>query len=373
MTSHSCLRLFRLAEGGVSCGADGLFIGGRPMLLRTSAQDGGGWALRPIGECDEALSGVYGLPVDSAPKRAGFATVARALDRGDLALAATAAVLLRFPDPPTLTKDAATRGSVELAAQLAREGLLKIDWDSSRHPRLGAPPNPGWFAQTDASSPPAIRDEPAATRGPTATAIRIETRARSPAESGETGSAAVEGAQALDWPRLLAAVRGALKDAGKVAIKTGRFALWSEPALKIAIEAAIETLSSTSLMPNEQRTIDQTNASFDPPKTLDELSQRPTRFPLGYERHHIVEQNPANLRKSPVVTLVVKFGRAALEDPNNIVWIPRTKHELITGFYNGKGLDDPPGRIRRRSIGEMSFADQYRTGLAAMQLFGVLQ
>ena len=91
-------------------------------------------------------------------KQGGLEAVARALDRGNLALASIGAVLLRFPDPPALTKDAPPRGSAELAAQLAAEGLLKADWDSSKHPRVGAPPNPGWFAATDAPSPPATRE-----------------------------------------------------------------------------------------------------------------------------------------------------------------------------------------------------------------------
>ena len=357
MTVHSNFRMFRLAEGGVSCGADGLSVGGRPMLVRTRLEDGGAWAPRPLAECDEVLSGIYGLPIDSVAKRAGFATVARALDRGDLALASIASVLLRFPDPPALAKDGPLRGSAELAAQLAAERLLKSDWDSSKHPRFGEAPNPGWFATAGAPAPAATTGRGAASR--LDPAERLVDLADEPS--------------AGDWQRILAAVRGALKDAGKAAISSGRFALWSNPELKLAIEVAVETLSSTPLMPNEQRTIDQTNASFDPPKSLNELREQPARFPLGYERHHIVEQNPANLIKSPLAAFVAKFGRAALEDPTNIVWVPRTRHELITGFYNGKDVNDPAGRIRRRLISEMSFDDQYRTGLAAMQLFGVLE
>ena len=339
MPLHANLRFFRLAEGGVTCGPDGLFIGGAPMLGRRQSSDGGGWSPRPVSERDEALAEVYGLPVDSAAKQGRLESVAKALDRGDLALASIGAILLRFPDPPALTKDAPLRGSAELAAQLAAEGLLKADWDSSKHPRLGAPPNPGWFAATDAPSPPARRETVSA--DPKAAADDWATNGATQSDAQEASSSAPSGygggapAGSWTWPRVLTAVREALKEAGEVAIKTGRFAIWGDPLAKIAVEAAIEFLSATPAGPDEQRTIDQTNASFDPPKTLEELRRRPVLFALGYERHHIVEQNPANLAKSPVAGPILKFGRAALEDPRNIVWIPRTKHELITGFYNG--------------------------------------
>ena len=284
---------------------------------------------------------------------------------------------MRLPDPPELTKDSPPRGSAELAAQLAAEGLLKADWDSSKHPRLGEPPNPGWFAATDAASPPATRET--TSTNPKAVVDDWATNAATQSDVEEASSDAPIGyggdaqAGSWTWPRVLTAARATLKEAGKAAIKTGRFALWSDPLAKIAVEVAIEFLSASPACPDELRTIDQTNASFDPPKTLDELRRRPILFALGYERHHIVEQNPANLAKSPVAQAILKFGRAALEDPRNIVWIPRTRHELITGFYNGKDLNDPAGRIRRRLIGEMNLEDQYQTGLEAMQLFGVLQ
>ncbi|MGA2493604.1 MAG: hypothetical protein ABSF67_11700 [Roseiarcus sp.] len=377
MQLHPNLRFFRLADGGVTCGPDGLFVGGAPMLRRAQSNDGGGWTPRSVAERDEALGEVYGLPIDSAAKQGRLAAVARALDRGDLALASMGAVLLRFPDPPALSKDAPPRGSAELAAQLAAEGLLKADWDSSKHPRLGGPPNPGWFAATDAPSPPATRDREAV--GPEAVGDARAAGAEAPTDAETAESEAPEDAAGdaqtgfWTWRRVLTAVRDALKSAGEDAVKTGRFVLWGDLALKLAIEVAIETLSSTPASPDEQRTIDQTDASFDPPKTLDELRHRPTRFRLGYERHHIVEQNPANLAKSPLAAIAEKFGRAALEDPRNIVWIPRTKHELITGYFNGKDQDDPAGRIRRRVVGEMDFEDQFQAGLGAMRLFGVLQ
>src|ERR1700683_1098600 len=50
------------------------------------------------------------------------------------------------------------------------------------------------------------------------------------------------------------------------------------------------------------RTGERSNmAAFQPPKTLDELQQVPAENILGYEQHHIVNQNPANLAKNVFV------------------------------------------------------------------------
>ena len=124
------IHFFRLSEGGVRCGADGLHVGSTQLLRRAAS---GGWEVRPRLEVEAELTALYGLPIDRSGKRGGLATAAGALERDDAALAAIAAVLIGFPDPPGLAKDAPARGSVELAAQLFASGLLK-DWDPAQHP-----------------------------------------------------------------------------------------------------------------------------------------------------------------------------------------------------------------------------------------------
>lgn len=105
------------------------------------------WFVRSAIELDDELTARYGLPIDAAAKAGGMATVARALDRGDLALAGIAAVLLQLPDPPPLEKGApAADDWTGLAVELVASGLLKGDWDPVKHPRTGEKPNPGWFA-----------------------------------------------------------------------------------------------------------------------------------------------------------------------------------------------------------------------------------
>jgi len=131
----------------------------------------------------------------------------------------------------------------------------------------------------------------------------------------------------------------------------------------------VQKLGPSELNDGEQRAIEQTNAFFDPPKTLEALQTPPKQNALGYERHHIVEQNDDNVEKD----VVVKFGRDAIDDPGNLVWVPRLKHELITGYYNGTDDDDPQERNRRDVIGEDDFETQREEGLAALRKFGVLQ
>ncbi len=331
------MRMFRLSEEGVRCGEDGFLIGSAPMLVRGPRAGGGqGWMARPNEELSCELSACYGLPIDIASKSDGLAGVARALDRGEIALAQIAAVLLGFPDPPSLAKDAPARRSFELATQLLWSALLKGDWDPAKHPRTGARPNRAWFAATGSES------APAAPR-----------------------------AGAVSWS-VWRTAREYVRTAAEAIAERWSLAAWSDPILE-AIEVTLQVVKPTELNRGEQQLTDQLRASLDPPKTLDELRMPPTHDVLRYEQHHIVEQNPDNVAKAPDDVDLEKFGRAMIDDPSNIVWVPRLKHELITAYYNSNVGGDPPVGLRRKVIGAMDFASQYRAGLAALQMFGVLQ
>ena len=112
-------RFFRLNVGGLHCDERGLFIGGAPLLERSSRSGGReGWTPRPATALNRDLAACYGLPVDASAKHRGLTVVARALGRNDLALAQIAALLLQFPDPPSLTKDSSAQGAAALARQL---------------------------------------------------------------------------------------------------------------------------------------------------------------------------------------------------------------------------------------------------------------
>ena len=64
---------------------------------------------------------------------------------------------------------------------------------------------------------------------------------------------------------------------------------------------------------------------------------------------------------------VEKFGRAAIDDPSNIVWVPRLKHELISAFYNSADNFDQGRRLRRLIVNELDYDSQYAAGLKALQ------
>lgn len=339
------LRFFRPSERGVQCGEDGLFVGSTPMLRRSPRVGGGeSWAVRPSDELDHDLSDGYGLPIDTGAKRDGLAGVARALERGEMALAKIAALLLRFPNPPSLAKGAPARGSVELAAQLFESGLLK-DWDSSQHPRLGGPPNRGWFAPKPMDAVPAGSREAPSGRSLMRESFRAGLRLG----------------------------RTLIRNAAEASVSLGELALRLAPKLAGPLETIVDILDSSELNRGEQQVLDQLRSSLDPPKTLEELQEPPTQNVLGYEQHHIVEQTPGNVAKSPAVEELEKFGREVIDDPSNIVWVPRLTHELISNFCSSEDLSDPTGRTHRQVIDALDYASQRAAGLDALRRYGVMQ
>lgn len=140
-------RVFHLSEDGFACDRAGLRVGGVGLLEPDPAK-ASGWRVRPNGGLNLELSLRCRLPVDVVGKSGALASVARALERDDLAIAQIGALLLQFPDPPALAKVLGADKAWELAAQLSASGLLKADWDESKHPHDGTPPNPGLFAPT---------------------------------------------------------------------------------------------------------------------------------------------------------------------------------------------------------------------------------
>lgn len=76
----------------------------------------------------------------------GLATVARALNRGDLLHAQIATLHLQIPDPTPLTKTPrSAQELLGLARELKASGLLKAGWDPTKHPRwpAGSPDSTG--------------------------------------------------------------------------------------------------------------------------------------------------------------------------------------------------------------------------------------
>jgi hypothetical protein len=139
-------RLSPLGKGGVSCDEGGAFVGAAPMLARTRQNGRDEWRPRDCDDLSKEMSRQFGLPVDMSSKRGGLKAIANALNEGDIARAQIATLLLRIPNPPSLSKGALSRQEmIKLAGELHWGGLLKADWDPDQHPRwpAGAPDSQG--------------------------------------------------------------------------------------------------------------------------------------------------------------------------------------------------------------------------------------
>ncbi len=86
---------------GVSCDADGAFIGDIPLLKRAGAD--GEWEPRECAELSERISAEFGLPIDMTSKIGGLHVISRALNEDNLARAQVATVLLGIPEPPPMS------------------------------------------------------------------------------------------------------------------------------------------------------------------------------------------------------------------------------------------------------------------------------
>jgi hypothetical protein len=392
-------RFFRLNVDGVRCDERGLFVGGAPMLEH-SARPGGreGWTPRPAAELNCDLEACYDFPVDASAKQGGLAVVARALERDDLALAQIAALLLRFPDPPSLTKDSSAQGAAALARQLIDCGLLKTDWDSAKHPRTGEPPNPGWFApkddedvqvaENDAEPRPTMTDapskpiwvEPAESEGAPPASTREPPSPAGPPEPEPSAEAKPERPFAEESPRdVMKALRALLKAGIFPLVEAGLAVDWLDSKIQDLIDEATAKLNWLTLCSPQNMILMALRARADaeackgPPKTLTELQTPPTENASGYDQHHLVQQNPSNVVKSPGDVQIDKFGRNALDAPSNLVWLPRSKHQLITDYYNSVDPNDALGRLRRQVVADMDFEAQREEALATLRRFGVLQ
>ena len=333
-------RVFRLTAGGVICDRRGASVAGVALLERESKRR---WRVRPVEALNRDLRHAYRLPVDVGGKLAGLTVVADALQRGEIAKAQIATLLLQFPDPPPVAKEACSGDDLRrMAGELVASGLLKDQDFEDKHPRIGTPPNRVWFAPKPGPSEPAASSDPR--------------RA---------------------WPssEINKAIRRWVAEAADELIASGEKRLIFTLPVADAIAAFVQGLGLGELNTGEQRILDQLYANFDTPKTLEELRAPPTDNDLGYEQHHVVGQNPDNVAKQDLrfAHVLEKFGRDKLDDPDNIVWVPRLKHEEITAYYNSEDDQDPARRVRWKVINGLAFAGQWGAGLAILRKFGVLQ
>jgi A nuclease family of the HNH/ENDO VII superfamily with conserved AHH len=131
---------------GVSCDANGAFIGDVPLLKRSIVNGRERWEPRECVELSKAIGASFGLPIDLSSKMGGIRAIANALNEGDVARAQIATVLLRIPDQPVLSKGVHDPAElIDFVRELQWSGLLKADWDPDEHPRwpAGAPDSQG--------------------------------------------------------------------------------------------------------------------------------------------------------------------------------------------------------------------------------------
>jgi hypothetical protein len=105
---------------------------------------------------------------------------------------------------------------------------------------------------------------------------------------------------------------------------------------------------------------------LDPPKTLEELHQAVNVDRPGTQKHHIVEQGPAEKEG---------FLRSQIDAPDNLVRIPKQKHQEISDWYSRKNVEDArfDGQSPRDWLRNRSWAERREFGLKVLEDFGVLK
>lgn len=66
------------------------------------------------------------------------------------------------------------------------------------------------------------------------------------------------------------------------------------------------------------------------------------------------------------------FSRSQIDDPSNLVSIPRLKHYQITGWYSAKS-DAFGGLSPREYLSDKRWEERRRVGLDALVKFGILK
>lgn len=128
----------------------------------------------------------------------------------------------------------------------------------------------------------------------------------------------------------------------------------------LAADVYSVTVSNVEWLKDRQ---DLIQAARDEPKTYEELQAGVDQSRPGYDRHHVVEQTWAEY---------FGFSRSQIDDPSNLVSIPRLRHYQITGWY-GKKNDQFGGLTPREYSSDKSWDERMRVGREAMILFKVLK
>jgi hypothetical protein len=111
------------------------------------------------------------------------------------------------------------------------------------------------------------------------------------------------------------------------------------------------------------RWVHEIHADADEPKDLEELLDNASRPRLGYQLHHIVEQQSA---------YDDGFSKDRVDGADNIVRIPTLKHYEINGWYSRRNPDFG-NKSPREYLRGKSWDARVEFGLKALRKFGVLR
>jgi hypothetical protein len=137
-------------------------------------------------------------------------------------------------------------------------------------------------------------------------------------------------------------------------------------SLRLILPAAarlsvIGTIISGAVWLREYR--DEILTDLDPPKTLRELNDAVEIPRSGTQRHHVVEQGPAEQDG---------FSRSEIDAPDNLVRIPKQKHQRISDWYSTKSVAYG-GMTPRDWLRGKSWEERRSLGIQKLIDFGVLK
>jgi hypothetical protein len=146
-------------------------------------------------------------------------------------------------------------------------------------------------------------------------------------------------------------------------------ARWIEKATRLggAVGTFLTVLEAASWFDEEQRA--SIESYQDPPKTREELHAAVSdKSERGYHDHHIIEQSAEKGGE--------KYGidNELINAPENIVRIPRWKHQDISDWYSTKRRDSKfNGLTPREYLRDKTVEERIAIGLEALREFKVLK
>ena len=329
---------------GLDFDADGPKIDGAHLLAKSSQ----GFVPRAREKLDEILRKRVEGPFESKHMHERLAAIARAMNAGDIALAAIATSQLQLRRRPTLDRDAA--------------GLRKAGVDDPVHP--------GWPAGSSDGRGGKFRPHdsggPAASVAAAAATLAADRLARIERLQARRSIRAV----LLKFlsPRRLARLGLELGGEAIPGFDVVDSALLAEDIAEIAsgvMENSVEVDAALAFVRQGPRAIEELTMSAEDeafPTFWDfkklELDKQFGEAGDGYEYHHIVEQSSG-------------LPLDELNSTSNIVPIPKLLHEEVNAAFSR--YDELLGTSLRQSLAGTSFETRRAAGLDVLRKLGIIQ